>query len=88
MIKIIDNIDLNILVDEFGFSRNKFSDYRTYEKWICDGRRGQGFKLIINDQNNFICGFAYGADGDGEQAPIDNTLFDLIDARLVEKVSE
>ena len=86
MLKIKDGIDLNLLVDEFGFTRNKFDTFRTYEKWICDGRRGQGFELVINSNDNYICGFAYGADGDGEEEYIDDTLFDLIQAGLVEKV--
>ena len=58
-----------------------------YYKTIYEGRRGQDFELIIyNDR--FIQGYSNGADGDGEEDYIDDTLYDLIKDGLVEKVEE
>jgi hypothetical protein len=90
MLKIKDNVDLKEL-EKFGFKLNQYNEYR---KEICGGRRGQCFELIIFGKREFrgedktIYGFAYGADGDGEEDIIDNTLYDLIKADLVEKVKE
>lgn len=85
MLKIKDNVDLKEL-EKYGFELNKWGEYR---KEICGGRRGQGFELIIfNRENRTICGFAYGADGDGADDYIDDTLYDLIKADLVEKVGD
>ena len=83
MLKIRDDVDLKKL-EKFGFKLNQFNEY---SKIICEGRRGQCFELIIyNGENRILYGFACGADGDGEEGYIDNTLYDLIKANLVEKV--
>lgn len=81
MLKIKDNVDLKEL-EKFGIKKVK---YGGYEKIICEGRRGQAFYLVIyNDR--LIQGYADGADGSGCDSPIDDTLYDLIKADLVEKV--
>lgn len=83
MLKIKDNVDLKEL-EKYGFTLNTFNEY---SKIICKGRRGQCFELIVfNGDNRTLYGFAYGADGDGEEDYIDDTLYDLIKADLVEKV--
>ena len=85
MLKIKDNVDLKEL-EKFGFKLNEWNEYR---KIICEGRRGQCFELIVfNGNNRTLYGFANGADGDGEEDYIDDTLYDLIKANLVEKVDE
>ena len=85
MLKIKDNVDLKEL-EKYGFKLNKWNEYT---KEICGGRRGQCFDLIVfSNENRALYGFAYGADGDGEEDYIDNTLYDLIKDGLVEKVEE
>ena len=84
MLKIKDNVDLKEL-EKFGFQKNQ---YEELSKIIYEGRRGQAFEIIINEYNRRIDGYSYGCDGDGEEQPIDNTLYDLIKADLVEKVEE
>lgn len=83
MLRIKDSVDLKEL-EKFGF--DKCDD--EYYKMICKGRRGQAFFLSVfeNDSKRRLWGYATGADGDGEDAEIDNTIFDLIKAGLVEKV--
>lgn len=83
MLKIKDNVDLKEL-EKYGFELNKWNEYR---KEICGGRRGQCFDLIVfSNENRALYGFAYGADGCGEEDYIDNTLYDLIKDELVEKI--
>lgn len=90
MLKIKDNVDLKEL-EKFGFKLNQWNEYT---KEICGGRRGQCFDLIVygkrefGGEDRYIYGFANGADGDGEEGFIDDTLYDLIKADLVEKVGE
>ena len=84
MLKIKDSVDLKEL-EKFGFDENQFGEL---SKIIYEGRRGQAFEIIINEFNRKIEGYAYGADGDGEEQPIDDTLYDLIKADMVEKVEE
>jgi len=85
MLKIKDNVDLKEL-EKYGFKLNEFNEY---SKIICEGRRGQCFELIVfNGDNRILYGFACGADGDGEEDYIDDTLYDLIKDNLVEKVKE
>ena len=85
MLKIRDDIDLKEL-EKYGFELNKWNEYR---KEICGGRRGQCFDLIVfSNENRTLYGFAYGADGDGEEDYIDNTLYDLIKDGLVIKVDD
>lgn len=82
MLKIKDNVDLKEL-EKFGFNLIGGVYYKT----IYEGRRGQDFELVIyNDK--FINGYSNGADGYGEENYIDNTLYDLIKADLVEKVGD
>lgn len=80
MLKIKDDIDLEVL-EKYGFRY----DFGYYHKTICEGRRGQYFEIEIY-QDREICGYSYGADGDGETAFIDDTIYDLIKDGLVEKV--
>ena len=84
MLKIKDNIDLKEL-EKFGFKNDKWWYNNLYTKVICEGRRGQQFEIII-DENRYIYGYSEGADGDGEVEYIDDTLYDLIQAGYVEKV--
>lgn len=83
MLKIKDNVDLKEL-EKFGFDKWKTE----YSKLICEGRRGQCFIVSVfeNDSKRILWGYAVGADGSGDTAYIDNTLYDLIEAGLVEKV--
>ena len=85
MLKIKDNVDLKEL-EAYGFEINKYWD-NSYMTIMYEGRRGQEFDLIINE-NRFIQGWSEGADGDGTQDYISNVLYDLIKADLVEKVEE
>ena len=83
MLKIKDNVDLKEL-EKFGFKLNQWNEYR---KEICGGRRGQCFEVILfNGEDRMLYGYACGADGDGTEDYIDDTLYDLIKADLVEKV--
>lgn len=82
MLKIKDNVDLKEL-EKYGFEKE--SDY--YSKIICEGRRGQFFELVIG-KDKILYGWSEGADGSGTLGYIDNTLFDLIEAGLVEKERE
>ena len=82
MLKLKDSVSLKEL-ENYGFKLIGGVYYKT----ICEGRRGQSFELIIyNDR--FIQGYSNGADGDGEEDYIDDTLYDLIKADLIEKVDE
>lgn len=84
MLKIKDDIDLKEL-EKFGFELDEYGDYR---KIIYTGRRGQYFELLINIKYRELLGYSEGADGDGEEDNIDDTLYDLIKAGIVEKVEE
>ena len=84
MLKIRDNMDLKEL-EKYGFKYSKY--YLGYTKTICYGRRGQQFDLIIYD-DRILSGYAEGADGDGSDGIIDDTIYDLIKADLVVKVEE
>ena len=84
MLKIKDNVDLKKLQD-FGFNYN--DKFKEYWKIICEGRRGQCFSITVKE-NRYLWGFAEGADGSGEESYIDNTLYDLIKADLVEKIDD
>lgn len=84
MLKIKDDVDLKKL-EKFGFEEDR---WKCYTKTICEGRRGQSFELIISTNSRILEGFANGADGSGEEAYLDNTLYDLIKADLVEKVDD
>ena len=82
MLKIKDNVDLKEL-EKYGFNLIGGVYYKT----IYEGRRGQDFELVIyNDK--FINGYSNGADGDGEENYIDDTLYNLIKDGLVEKVND
>ena len=82
MLKLKDNVSLKEL-EKYGFELIGGVYYKT----IYEGRRGQDFELIIyNDR--FIQGYSNGADGDGEEDYIDDTLYDLIKDGLVVKVED
>ena len=83
MLKIKDNIDLKEL-EKYGFIKDQWG---WYEKEIYYGRRGQSFEIMVS-KNKIIQGYANGADGSGEESPIDDTLYNLIKDDLVEKVKE
>ena len=81
-LRIKDNVDLKEL-ENYGFDLIGGVYYKT----IYEGRRGQNFELVIyNDK--FINGYSNGADGDGEENYIDDTLYDLIKADLIEKAED
>ena len=81
-LRIKDNVDLKEL-ENYGFELIGGVYYKT----IYEGRRGQNFELVIyNDK--FINGYSNGADGDGEENYIDDTLYDLIKADLIEKAED
>ena len=82
MLRIKESVDLKEL-EKYGFEKE--SDY--YSKIICTGRRGQFFELIIGE-DKILYGWSEGADGSGTLGYFDNTLYDLIEAGLVEKVGE
>ena len=84
MLKIRDNMDLKEL-EKYGFEEDR---WKCYVKTICEGRRGQSFELIISSNSRVLEGFSNGADGSGEEAIIDDTIYDLIKANLVVKVEE
>ena len=84
MLKIREDVSLNML-EKYGFKYSKY--YLGYTKTICYGRRGQQFDLIIYD-DRILSGYAEGADGDGKDGIIDDTIYDLIKADLVVKVEE
>ena len=84
MLKIREDVNLEEL-EKYGFEYNKF--YMGYTKTICYGRRGQQFDLIIDD-DRILSGYAEGDDGSGEEAIIDDTIYDLIKADLVVKVEK
>ena len=82
MLKLKDKVNLKEL-EKYGFELIGGVYYKT----IYEGRRGQDFELIIyNDR--FIQGYSNGADGDGEEDYIDDTLYDLIKDGLVIKVDD
>lgn len=74
-------VDLKEL-EKYGIVRNQYGELA---KIIYEGRRGQAFEIVINEYNRMIEGYSYGADGDGEEQPIDDTLYDLIKDGLVIK---
>ena len=84
MLKIKPNVELKEL-EKFGFEKDRWG---CYIKTICEGRRGQSFELIISSNRRVLEGFANGADGSGEEADLDDTLYDLIKADLVVKVDD
>lgn len=71
---------------QFGFVESNFYNH-LYSKVICEGRRGQQFELIV-DEDRIINGYSEGADGDGEMAYLDNTLFDMMKYGFIEKVND
>lgn len=78
-----EKIELKEL-EQFGFIKNKWYN-NLYTKVICEGRRGQQFELIV-DEDRIINGYSEGADGDGEMAYLDNTLFDMMKYGFIERV--
>ena len=102
MLKIKDNVDLKEL-EKFGFEdvanvdeyliMNDWGeiDYNftgTYLKVVGEGRRGQYYHLLVDKDSKIISEYATKPDGDGCSCELDGTLYDLIQAGLVEKVEE
>ena len=84
MLKVKDSVKLEEL-EKYGFKEDR---WKCYVKTICEGRRGQSFELIISSNSRVLEGFSNGADGDGEEGYLDNTLYELIKADLIEKVED
>jgi hypothetical protein len=102
MLKIKDNVDLKEL-EKFGFEDSKTSQNVPYEYWdydkdyhfdntyfvfIASGRRGQDYYLLINKETRKLVIYATKPDGDGTSGDLENAIYDLIKADLVEKVDE
>lgn len=76
MLKIKDNVDLKEL-EKFGFTYFEHGDYKLYEidnfnSWLGVEIKNRILQIGVQDYNNIE----------------DDTLYDLIKAGLVEKVSE
>ena len=102
MLKIKDNVDLKEL-EKFGFEDSKTSQNVPYEYWgydkdyhfdnthfvfIASGRRGQDYYLLVNKETRKLVIYATRPDGDGTSGDLENAIYDLIKADLVEKVDE
>lgn len=100
MLKIKNNVDLKEL-EQYGFEDSETSnnvpleywsdnkDYHfnnTYFVFIASGRRGQDYYLLVNKETRILKIYATKPDGDGTDGKLDNALYDLIIAGLVEKV--
>ena len=104
MLKIKNKIDLKELekfeFDDVDKNPDKEDEYttiwgdfdyefrNTYAKWECWGRRGQQYYILVDKNTRIIFVYATKPDGDGCKGKLDNTLYDLIQAGLVEKVEE
>ena len=77
MLKIKDNVDLKEL-EKFGFEKryNKFYEYNSKENIELT-------YMVWFDYRNLIV-----STYDGDEVELDNTIYDLIQAGLVEKVEE
>ena len=102
MLRIKDNVDLKEL-EKFGFEDSKISNIVPLEYWGCDkdyhfdntyfsfiasGRRGQDYYLLVDKETRILKIYATKPDGDGTDGELDDTLYDLIQAGLVEKVEK
>ena len=102
MLKIKDNIDLKEL-EKFRFEDSKISQNVPYEYWgedkdyhfnntyfvfIASGRRGQDYYLLIDKDTRKLVIYATKPDGDGTSGDLEDVVYDLIKADLVEKVSD
>ena len=101
MLKIKDDVDLKELekygFDDVDTNEEREEEYttfygefdnefkNTYAKWECWGRRGQQYYILINKKNRIIYVYATRPDRDGCKGQLENTLYDLIQAGLVEK---
>lgn len=100
MLKIKNDVNLKEL-EKFGFEDSKNSnnvpleywgddkDYHfdnTYFIFFAPGRRGQDYYLLVDKKTRILRIYSTKPDGDGTYGELDNTLFDLIQAGLVEKV--
>ena len=90
MLKIKDLKEL----EKFGFSYNGPDDdwmdvpemENSWYTYLGDGgRRGQTYYLFVNEDKE-IRAYTSEADGSGTDTKVNGTLFDLIQAGLVEKV--
>jgi hypothetical protein len=102
MLKIKDNVDLkelekfgfedsktsqNVPYEYWGYGYEK--DYHfnnTYFVFIASGRRGQDYYLLVNKETRKLVIYATTPDGDGTSGDLENVIYDLIQADLVEKV--
>ena len=80
MLKIKDNVDLKEL-EKYGFST--MSLYGWYEKNICYDLNDR-LDIYVNKKTRIIQVSTY----DGYDVNLDDTLYDLIKANLVEKVGD
>ena len=85
MLKIKDNIDLKEL-EKHGLDYNTYLNVYTIE--IASDRRGAFVELVIDKDKKIRIVFGGQDTGDVGEDYIDATLYDLIKADLVEKVSE
>ena len=94
-LKIKDSVDLKEL-EKFGFSYNGLDNgwldvdvpemEDSWYTYIGDGgRRGQTYYLFVNEDRE-IRAYTSEPDGSGTDTKVNGTLFDLIQAGLVEKV--
>lgn len=102
MLKIKDNFPLEKLID-YGFEDSETSnnvpleywgydkDYHfdnTYFIFIASGRRGQDYYLLADKETRILKIYATSPDGGGTDGELNDTIYDLIKADLVEKVSK
>ena len=102
MLKIRDEVDLKEL-EKYGFEDSKISnnfpleywgydkDYHfdnTYFIFIASGRRGQDYYLLADKETRILKIYATSPDGDGTDGELNDTIYYLIKADLVEKVGE
>lgn len=84
MLKIKDNVDLKEL-EKFGFEYNKLLDEYVID--IATDRRGACVELAIR-RKYLILDFNGDDTGGSGEDYIDDTLYDLIKADMVEKIEE
>lgn len=92
MLKIKDNVDLKEL-EKYGFVCCKRNDYGTITKENVYRNDKEDINIFIDDNNEYIPRVLYMMDGISsyQESPcftFSNTLYDLIKADLVEKVSD
>lgn len=101
-LRIKSNVDLKEL-EKFGFEDSKTSQNVPYEYWgydkdynfdntyfvfVASGRRGQNYYLLVNKGTRKLIIYATRPDGDGTSGDLEDVVYNLIKAGLVEKVEE